>query len=95
MNGNFIVRLKNNVIPSLPFRDLVLWWSEAVNEFQPSDAQIKLLNSEYAACVQKSGQRGTKYLREVEDEADSLKKFGKLYSNVEIGKKYTMDLILL
>ena len=86
-NGNFVVRLKTNAIPRLPFRDLVLWWSEVVNEFQPSDAQIKLLNDEYVACVQKPGQTGTKYLREVEGKADSLKKLGKLYSNEDIGKK--------
>jgi hypothetical protein len=86
-NGNFIVRLKTNAIPRLPFRDLVLWWSEVLNEFQPSDAQIKLLNDEYVACVQKPGQTGTKYLREVEGKADSLKKLGKFYSNEDIGKK--------
>jgi len=38
-------------------------------------------------CVQKSGQIGTKYLREVEGKADSLKKLGKLYSNEDICKK--------
>jgi len=39
----------------------------------------------------KSGQKGTKYLREVERKADSLKKLGKLNSNEHIGKKETMD----
>jgi len=59
------------------FQDLLLE-IEVVNEFQPTDAPIKLLNDEYVACLQKPGQTGTKYLREVEGKADSLKKLGKL-----------------
>jgi len=59
----------------------------SIKQISASDAYIKLLNEEYVACVQKPGQTGTKYLREVEGKADSLKKLGKLYSNEDTGKK--------
>jgi hypothetical protein len=86
-NKNQLVRLKTNDIEKDPICDVVSWWAIVLNQFQPSDVQIKLLREKYTACVQKDGQTGTKYLQEVEQKADELRKLGEIYDTREIGNK--------
>ena len=86
-NKNQLVKLKTNDIDKDPICDIVSWWAIVQNQFQPSDVQIKLLREKYTACVQKDGQTGTKYLQEVEQKADDLRKLGELYTSIEIGNK--------
>jgi hypothetical protein len=86
-NKNQLVRLKTNDIEKDPICDIVSWWAIVLNQFQPSDIQIKMLREKYTACVQKGGQTGTKYLQEVEQKADELRKLGEVYDSREIGNK--------
>jgi len=59
-NMNQLVRLKTNYIEEDPICDVVSWWAIVLNQFQPSDVQIKLSREKYTACVQKDGRTGTK-----------------------------------